>query len=273
MMQLLLLAPTSSSLYSRSVAHLIQAEDGMEVCGIVVRSILNWKRMRVEFRRDGPRLLQKIREKLISSPDASLGRDPEGMPSFARRIGLKPGSLRSDARRWGVPCMVVPDHNHPRVVALLQRLVPDLVVFTGGGLIRQHVLDLAGRGVLNCHSGILPRYRGMDVVEWPLLEANTQPEIGLTTHLMERGVDTGPILLQHQEGLRAGDTFESIRRRLEPHMPELVLETLRGLREGVISPQPQALDEGRQYFVMHPRLREVAAVNLHTRVAPDLGHS
>lgn len=273
MMQLLLLAPTPSSLYSRSVAHLVQAEDGMEVCGIVVRSILNWERVRVEFRRDGPRLLKKIREKLISSPDASIGRDPEGMPVYARRIGLAPGSLRSDARRWGVPCLVVPDHNHPRVVGLLQRLEPDFVVFTGGGLIRQNVLDLAGRGVLNCHSGILPRYRGMDVVEWPLLEADTAPEIGLTTHLMQHGVDTGPILLQHRERLQPGDTFESIRRRLAPHMPELVLETLCGLREGVISPQPQALDEGRQYFVMHPRLRDAAAANLHTLMTPDLGHS
>jgi methionyl-tRNA formyltransferase len=272
-MRLLLLAPTSSSHYSRSVAHLVQAEDGMELCGIVVRSMFNWKRVRLEFRRDGPRLLKKIREKLLRDPAASIWNDPEGMLEYTRRIGLSPGSLGNDANRWGIPCRVVPDHNHPGAIALLQRLEPDLVLFTGGGLIRQEVLDLAGRGVLNCHSGILPRYRGMDVVEWPLLEAEGEPEIGLTTHLMERSVDTGPILLQHREQLRSGDTFEAIRRRLEPRMPELVLETVRGLRDGVLIPQPQALDAGRQYFVMHPRLREAAAANLHTLMGPGSGRA
>ena len=48
-------------------------------------------------------------------------------------------------------------------------------------------------GVLNCHMGILPKYRGMDVVEWPFLE-NDRLNVGITCHLMDKGIDTGDIL-------------------------------------------------------------------------------
>jgi methionyl-tRNA formyltransferase len=261
-MRILLLAPTSNSLYSRATAHLIQREPGLELAVVVIRSIFNWKRLRAELRRDGPRLLQKVRQKFVLGVSAPADDDREGMGAYIEAIGLPRGTLRDDARCWDVPCPVVPDHNHSRVVDLLLRLKPDLVVFTGGGLIRQKVLDLAGGGVLNCHSGILPRYRGMDVVEWPLLEQEIEPEIGLTTHFMDRGVDTGPILLQYRERVRRGDSFESIRRRMEPRMPELMLETLLGLRDGTLTPQPQREAEGQQYFVMHRRLRDVAGGKL-----------
>jgi methionyl-tRNA formyltransferase len=258
-MRILLFAPTATSLYSRATAQLIQGETGLELDAIVVRRMWDWKRLRAELRRDGPRLIKKIREKFILGAEACPKEDSESMGAFVQRIGLPPGTLRSDARRWGIPCLVVPDHNHPGVTALLRSRMPQLTVFTGGGLIRQQVLDLAGAGVLNCHSGLLPAYRGMDVVEWPVLvEPGAAPQIGLTTHWMDRGVDTGPILLRHQETLREGDTFETIRRRLEPRMPVLMLETLRGLRDDTLRPQPQTAEAGRQYFVMHPRFHAAA---------------
>jgi len=261
MMRILLLAPTASSLYSRAVAHLVQAEPGMDISAAVVRGMFNWRRLRSELRRDGPRLVKKVREKLILGEDSYDPHDPETMRAFIRGIGMPGGTLTADARRFGFPCLVVPDHNHPRVLKLMRRERPDLVVFTGGGLLRTPLLDLAGRGVLNCHSGILPRYRGMDVVEWPLLEPG-EPAIGLTTHWMDAGVDTGPILLQLRVGLRPGDSFAAIRRRMEPRMPELVLQTLRGLRDGSLEAQPQDPQAGRQYFVMHPRLQAAAAIRL-----------
>ena len=261
MMRILLLAPTASSLYSRAVAHLIQAEPGMEISAVVVRRIFNWRRLRSELRRDGPRLVSKVREKLILGERSYDPHDPETMGAFIQSIGMPGGTLPADARRFDIPCLVVPDHNHPRVLELLRRKQPDLVVFTGGGLLRKPLLDLAGRGVLNCHSGILPRYRGMDVVEWPLLEPG-EPAIGLTTHWMDAGVDTGPILRQLRVELRPGDSFEGIRRRMEPRMPELVLQTLRGLRDGSLDAKPQDPGAGRQYFVMHPRLQTAAAIRL-----------
>ena len=82
--------------------------------------------------------------------------------------------------------------------------------------------------------------------------------VGLTLHFMDPGVDTGPLLLQRRVGLRPGDTIASLRRRMEPQMVELMLEGLRGLGDGSVTPRPQLAADGRQYFVMHPRIKTCA---------------
>ncbi len=140
----------------------------------------------------------------------------------------------------------------------LVQLKPDVVVFSGGGIVREPVLQIPSMGVLNCHSGLLPKYRGMDVVEWAILESKEEPQIGLTLHFMDRGVDTGPILLRQPEQVQPGDTLARIRRRLEPKMVRLMMRGLRGLRDGSVGSQEQSSEDGRQYFVMHPRLKVVA---------------
>jgi folate-dependent phosphoribosylglycinamide formyltransferase PurN len=266
-MRIALLSPTSTSLYARATAALLTEVEGIDLVGIVIRSIFSWSRFRAELRRDGPRLLRKIHQKLVMGKRAYPEDDPDTMGAFVRRIGLARGTLKDDARRWGIPLRTTPTHNHPRAEGFLRELAPDLIVFTGGGLVRRRILELAPRGVLNCHSGILPRYRGMDVVEWALLEG-AGSGVGLTTHIMDAGVDTGPILLQHVEQVQPGDSVARIRQRLEPHMVTLMVASVRGLQLGTVKPRPQLAADGRQYFVMHPRLQELAEQAL-TQQQPD----
>ena len=103
----------------------------------------------------------------------------------------------------------------------------------------------------------------MDVVEWAILETKSgMPPVGLTLHLMDRGVDTGPILIRHPEPIQPGDNPVNLRERLESHMVKIVLEGLRGLRDDTIISEEQKAEDGRQYFVMHPRFQEVAARQL-----------
>jgi methionyl-tRNA formyltransferase len=257
-MRVALLSPTPSSFYARATAALLKELDGIEFVGVVIRRMASWSRFRAEIRRDGPRLLRKIQQKLILGEAAYPGDEADTMRSLVGQLGLRGGSLRSDARRWEIPIITTAGHNHLRTESYLRSLQPDLIVFTGGGLVRSNILELAPLGVLNCHSGILPRYRGMDVVEWALLERAGLGSVGLTTHIMDSGVDTGPILLQHVEPLQPGDSIERIRRRLEARMVTLMIESVRGLQEGTLKPTPQLAAQGRQYFVMHPRLRILA---------------
>ena len=72
MMKIVLFAPTRKSAYSRIVANQIQAEPGIILSAIIVRSIWSLHRLRTELRRDGPRLLQKIRSKLVLDERALL---------------------------------------------------------------------------------------------------------------------------------------------------------------------------------------------------------
>jgi methionyl-tRNA formyltransferase len=79
---------------------------------------------------------------------------------------------------------------------------------------------------------------------------------------MEKGVDTGPIILKRNIGAQAGEDFSVIRERLEVLMVRLMLEGIRGLRDGTLSPQPQKAAQGRQYYVMHPRIKTYAELKL-----------
>ncbi len=262
-MRIAVLAPTPSSLYSRLVIHLAAREPGVEVTAIVVRSLWSPRRLRQDLQRDGARLVQKVYQKLVLRENAYEQDDPETILALARTADLPGGNLAAVARPRGIPLFTVRDHNDSRSETALRAAQPDVIAFTGGGLIRANILGVPRLGVINCHMGILPQYRGMDVVEWPILQASGgQPPIGLTLHFMDRGVDTGPILLQQRLDLRPGDSIPAIRQRLEPAMVQLMLEGIRGLRDDTITPAPQEPLAGHQYFVMHPRLKAAAAGNL-----------
>lgn len=267
-LRVVLFAPTPTSLYSRVLAELIQREEGLELVGVTVRSMWSWKRIRGELRRDGARLVRKVYAKLLLGEQAYPADESETLPRLATDIGLSDENLPGMARKYDFPLLRSADLNSSSVVDFLEALHTDVVVFTGGGLIRQEILDVPKGGILNCHSGILPAYRGMDVVEWAILEADQAPAIGLTLHFMDRGVDTGPILLHHHAQIRSGDRLERIRRRLEPEMVKLMMEGLRGLRDGVLKARTQTKEEGRQYFVMHPTLR-LAAEQKTARLAAE----
>jgi methionyl-tRNA formyltransferase len=261
-LRVVLFAPTSTSLYSRLLAELVHREKEIELTGIVVRSLWSWKRIRSELRRDGARLVRKVYEKLWLGEEAYPSGERATLRGMAAEAGPLDASLPRLANRLGVPIIRRVDLNEQDVVEFLVGISPDVIVFSGGGLVRRQVLEIPHLGILNCHSGILPVYRGMDVVEWAILEAEQEPEIGLTLHFMDQGVDTGPILLHHHERIQTGDTLARIRRRLEPQMVELMMKGLRGLREGNIIAHAQATEDGRQYFVMHPRLKAVAAAEV-----------
>ncbi|MBN2555535.1 MAG: hypothetical protein JXA97_06300 [Anaerolineales bacterium] len=269
MLKVALLAPTGRSMYSRLLAQFICREPMLSLELITVRRMLSLNRIRGELRRDGPRLLRKVAHKLVLGEERLAQDDPETLAAYAKDENLSARTLKSMARKQAVPFLMVTDLNHPEAERALREVEPDVVVFSGGGLIRDNILSIPKQGILNCHAGILPPYRGMDVVEWALLETGkTPPLIGLTCHFMDKGVDTGPILKTHLLDLQIGDTIAEIRNRLQPAMVNLMMETLRDLERGQLTTQDQLSSDGRQYFVMHPRIKLIAAKKLAAMTAP-----
>ncbi len=262
-MRAILFAPTDRSLYARLVAHQLNGLPGVELVGIYVRSLWSLNRIRIDLRREGPRLLDKIYDKLIVPERVALNEE-RPLAVLATELGLEDPTLFDFSRRTGVPCDRTRDFNGAACERSIKELAPDLIVFTGGGLIRKNTLAIPTIGVLNCHSGLLPHYRGMDTLEWAVLESgDTLPQVGLTLHLMDAGVDTGPILRLHRKQLRPGDEIPSVRRQLEPEMVRLVVEGVRDLERGRLKATPQNPEDGRQYFVIHPRLARIAAAKLN----------
>ena len=260
MSSVVLFSPSRYSLYTISVAELLRRQN-VEFKAIIVRKLVNPGRFASEFRRDGARLLKKIWKKLVLRERAYSGRTFETMASFMRAEDIRFKTVDALAREYNIPLQYCRDLNDAEVVETLRRLSPDLVVFTGGGLIRKEVLANAGAGVVNCHMGILPKYRGMDVVEWPILEGDLE-HIGMTVHFMDEGVDTGDILCTKQVEFASGDTIKQVRDRFEPPMCREIVSVCVDFLAGNLKRQPQKKSAGRQYFVMHPRLIELAGEKL-----------
>ena len=225
MMKAVLLAPIHNSLYARLIADALTKEKDIEISAVIVRSIWNTRRLRSEFKRDGGRLVRKIYQKLVIGDKRFSVNSGNNLSVLAQQQRLRYKTLSDLAKDLKIPYYVVADHNHPKCLQILQKIHPDIIIFTGGGLLRQPLLAIPRLGVLNCHTGILPQYRGMDVVEWTAVEENIDRiGFGATLHFMDSGVDTGPILLKKKITLSSNATFESIRAELETIMVDLMIQ-------------------------------------------------
>jgi Formyl transferase len=170
-------------------------------------------------------------------------------------------NFREVSAFYDFPLAVCANQNEPEAVAQLKKWSPDVLIFTGGNILRKQVLNIPRLGVLNSHLGLLPEVRGMSSVEWSLL--NGAP-VGVTVHYMDAGIDTGPILLRSEfpEGARC-ESLADLRDRLIAFGIEKMGEVVVGLDRGTIGPTPQSdLETDRQFFVMHDWLRTKAAEKL-----------
>ncbi len=263
MIRVLVLAPIDNSLYARLVCYKLRQEREIQLAGIVVRSPWNFGRFLSEFNRDGFRLLRKVVDKWVRGDKRFTNEKGDNLGKLAKRWELPFASLSHLAAAYNIPYRVVADHNQPQSEDFIRRIAPDLIVFTGGGLIRQNILSIPTIGIMNCHTGILPEFRGMDVVEWTAAEGKIgDVGFGVTLHLMDKGVDTGPIIKKAPLVAENLKSFEQIRAELEVKMVESMLEGVKGFRDGSNVIRQQHKEDGRQYFVMHPRMKAYARLQL-----------
>lgn len=248
-MNAIVFSPSLKSRYTIAVAHALQSE-GLTVTSIIVRRMLRLGRIRSEWRAARSKLLTKIIRRGLQIDSAALRESSVSIATLISEAGV-PANVRSFCEARGVRLQLCDDFTEPDVLATLEREQPRAIFFTGGGIIRKPVLERAGAGVVNCHMGPLPHYRGMDVVEWPVLLGE---RCAVTCHFMDEGIDTGPILLSRDIPLHRGDTFEKVRVRAEVVMVGAMRDVARELRDGSLVPRAQTAEEGRQYYSMHPRL-------------------
>lgn len=171
-------------------------------------------------------------------------------------------NLNQVAKVYGFPVAITGDQNSRRAIASLKTWSPDLIVFTGGNILRREILEVPRLGVLNIHLGLLPQIRGMNSPEWSLL--NGVP-VGITFHFMNSGVDTGPILQKYEyTDLTHCTSLGDLRHRLIAFGIEKVRDVVAALDRGTMMSTPQchrnaAMSSDNQYFVMHEWLQERAA--------------
>ena len=172
---------------------------------------------------------------VISQPDKQKGRGMKVQYCDVKRYALEkelsvyqPETLKDEA-----------------IKGLLEELSPDIVVVVAyGKILPEYVLKFPKYGCINVHGSLLPEYRGASPIQRAVIDG--KKVTGVTTMYMDKGLDTGDMLLTREyeigENSNAGEVFDD----LAKIGAELLLETLDGLEKGTITPKKQ--DESKATY-------------------------
>jgi methionyl-tRNA formyltransferase len=179
-----------------------------------------------------PALQALIHEKyeilsVVTQPDRPKGR--------GRKLTPSPVKVCAEENNLSI---LQPKRLDNSFLNLVLDLTPDLLIVVAfGQIIPGKVLNSAKWGGINIHGSLLPHYRGSAPIQWAVI--NNEKKTGLTTMFMDEGLDTGPILMQQEVGILEGETAGMLHDRLSSLAPGLLMKTLEGLPNGLIT-EPQS---------------------------------
>ena len=167
---------------------------------------------------------------VFTQPDKPKGRGhkltPPPVKVLAEQNGItvyQPESLKKNADEY---------------ISIINDIKPDIIVVAAyGKILPKEVLDIPAFGCVNIHGSLLPKYRGAAPIQWAVL--NGDKETGITTMLMNEGLDTGDILLTEKTEIGENEIASELFDRLSLIGAELVLKTIDNLQKGKITPKKQ----------------------------------
>ena len=177
-------------------------------------------------------------EALLKSDDQVVGivTQPDRPKGRGQQLSLSP--VKVIAQREGLPLLQPTKMKDPGFMAELSGWKPDVIAVAAfGRILPPAILSLPPRGCINVHGSLLPKYRGAGPIQWALINGET--ETGITTMLMDEGMDTGAMLLQASMAINPDDTAGSLSARLAEIGGRLLVDTLARLKAGTLAPRPQ----------------------------------
>ncbi len=172
----------------------------------------------------------------FTQPDKAKGRSKK----------LLPPPVKEKAVELGIPVYQPEKIRTEDNISILRELNPDMIVVVAfGQILPEAILNLPKYGCVNIHASLLPKYRGSAPIEWMII--NGEEEAGVTTMYMDKGIDTGDMLLKSSMKLDGTETGESLRNSLSKLGSDLIIPTINGILDGTIVPEKQ--DEGMSSYV------------------------
>jgi methionyl-tRNA formyltransferase len=165
---------------------------------------------------------------VITQPDRPSGRGRKQQAPPVKKAALD----------FGIPVFQPESIKAEAVVARLKELKPDFIVVTAfGRILPPELLGIPKYGAVNIHASLLPCYRGPAPIQWAII--NGEKETGVTTMLMDSGLDTGDVLLFEKTEISEKDTSRTLNDRLADMGALLIIDTLEKIAEGHLRPKPQ----------------------------------
>ena len=165
---------------------------------------------------------------VVTQPDKPKGRKGE----------LTPSPVKVVAEEKGIKVYQPLKVRDEEFVETLRAYNPDVIVVVAfGQIIPLSILQMPKYGCVNIHGSLLPKYRGAAPIQWAVLDG--EKETGITTILMDEGIDTGDILLKKTIKIDTDETSGSLFDKLMALGAETILETLDELEKGNLTPTKQ----------------------------------
>ena len=175
---------------------------------------------------------------VVTQPDKPKGRGKE--------VQMTP--VKIQAMEYGIPVYQPAKVREASFVEVLKGLEADVyVVIAFGQILPKAVLELPKYGCINIHASLLPKYRGAAPIQWCVIDG--ERETGITTMMMDVGLDTGDMLEKAVIPIEEKETGGSLHDKLSMAGGDLILSTLKNLEEGTLVRTPQT-DEGTCYAKM-----------------------
>ena len=161
-------------------------------------------------------------------------------PDKPKGRGLKSGesAVKTAAVQCGLRVYQPQTLKDNETAALLADMQPDVIVVVAyGKILPVEILDIPKYFCVNVHASLLPKYRGAAPVQWSVI--NGEKITGITSMLMNEGLDTGDILETKETCIGENETAGELYKRLSHLGGEVLLQTLKGLENGSLKPRKQ----------------------------------
>lgn len=177
---------------------------------------------------------------VVTQPDKAKGR--------GKKVIYSP--VKEKALEYDLPvCQPVRIRKDAGFIDMLRKMAPDVIVVVAfGQILPKEILDIPRLGCVNVHASLLPKFRGAAPIQWSIIAG--EDKTGVTTMLMDEGLDTGDMLLKTEVEIEPKETGGSLHDKLAAAGGELLEKTLRGLAEGTIVPEKQKDEESGEYARM-----------------------
>lgn len=183
---------------------------------------------------------------MVTQPDRAKGR--------GKRLSSPP--VKKIAEEAGIPVYQPEKVKTDEFTQILRDLNPDVIITVAfGQILSQDILDIPPLGCINVHASLLPKYRGAAPINWSII--NGEKITGITTMYMDKGLDTGDIIMKKEIEIGENETAEELHDRLSELGASVLSETVTLLERGTIQRIPQNNEEATYAPIMTKSLGRI----------------
>lgn len=193
------------------------------------------KKLNIGYFADGPWSHEAFK-KLINDSEISI-------KFICVRFNTEDLTLKNYSKKYNIDYLKVQNVNSVEFIEQLRTYQCDLLVsMSFNQIFKRQIIDLTRYKIINCHAGQLPFYRGRNILNWALI--NDESEFGITVHYVDEGIDTGDIILQDLHPIQDIDNYFTLLNRAYIECASILYKAVCMFKNGKV--------EGRKQKDIHP---------------------